>query len=56
MNLINVFDERKNRDIGLVIQADNSIEGEYFRQTFPDATGLLFKDGNSNKFVRFHEQ
>ena len=52
MNSISVFDERQNRAIRLIIQPDNSIQGQYFRETFPSATGLLFKDTTSSELFR----
>lgn len=53
MRFVRVFDRKTNEIIRLVVQSDNIIQDQYFTRTFPGATGIKYKEGDSNEFIRF---
>ncbi|CAF1174303.1 unnamed protein product [Adineta steineri] len=41
MQYVQVFDNQRKHIVRLILNTDNTISYEYFKQAFPDATGLL---------------
>lgn len=53
MNYIRIYDNETKQITRLLLKQDNIISKDYFIATFPDATGILFKDEQSNEFVSY---
>ncbi|CAF0971188.1 unnamed protein product [Rotaria magnacalcarata] len=51
MNYVDIYDNSKKAVVQLVISPDNVIPSNYFIATFPGATGLIYKNSDSNKFI-----
>ncbi|CAF3366434.1 unnamed protein product [Rotaria socialis] len=51
MNYVDIYDNSKKAIVQLVISPDNVVPSNYFVATFPGATGLIYKNSDSNKFV-----
>ncbi|CAF3444642.1 unnamed protein product [Rotaria socialis] len=55
MNYIRIYDNETKQTTRLLLKQDNIIRKDYFVKTFPGATGILFKDEQSNEFVSIPE-
>ncbi|CAF2107710.1 unnamed protein product [Rotaria magnacalcarata] len=53
MNYVDIYDNSKKAIVQLVISPDNVVPSNYFVATFPGATGLIYKNSDSNKFVSY---
>ncbi len=52
MKLITIFCDKIKKNVSLQINSDNILDGDYFKCTFPYATGIICKAKDRGFFFR----
>jgi hypothetical protein len=52
MDFIQIYDNTQKTIVSLMIDSNKTLGRNYFIRSFPDATGLIYKDKNLNRIIR----